>query len=160
MGRNPLVAATAVAVLVVAIVFIGRYFMGSDAPEPGLANWYDMTTGKLYGGFKVQEGGLPPITLPSGNEGVLARVYARGSCENKVDRFIGYLEKYTDEGKAMIIEAKAKVPMDRAALADAAMYERHIKRPDDPEWVLAGSDMGAEIREAVLGVTVCPHFVE
>ena len=74
MGRNPFVPAIAVVVLIVAMVFVVRHFMAGDQPPRGRVNWYDMKTGELYGGFETEEAGLPPITLPSGNEGVIARV--------------------------------------------------------------------------------------
>ena len=159
MGRNPVVAATAVVVLVFAMIFIVRHFMDSGLPQPGQANWYDMSTGKFYGGFKVGEA-LPPVTLPSGSEGVIAAVFARGSCDNAADRFVGFLYKYTDEGKAMIIKGRAAVPMDLGALQDAAMNERFIKRLDDDRWVVAGSDEGMEIIAPTKeeGVRICREF--
>ena len=59
----------------------------------------------------------------------------------------------------MVIEGKAQVPMDRGMLADAAANERYIKRLKDKDWVLAGDEEGAVIREEVLGATVCPYFI-
>ena len=162
MGKNPVVAVVAAVVLVVSVILIVRHVMDSGLPEPGQANWLDMGTGELYGGFKVGEA-LPPITLPSGNAGVMASVFARGSCDNREDRFIGYLYKYTEKGKAMLVEAKARMGVvDRGTAMRVAKGERLIKRPDDKEWVVAGGKQGKKIlaltREQ--GVTVCPHFVD
>ena len=156
MRKKPVVAVIAAIVLVVSVVSIVRYARDTGLPEPGQADWFDMGTGELYGGLKMGEA-VPPITLPSGNQGVLAHVFARGSCENQDDRFIGFLCKYTDKGKAMLVEAKARGGVDRGTATRVAMRERLIKRPGDKEWVIASSDEG----EAILaptrekGVAVC-----
>ena len=161
MGRNPLVTVVAVVVLAVALIFIFRQSAGSGGPQAGNANWYDMGTGELYGGFKMGEADLPPITLPSGNEGVMAKVFSRTSCDIKADRFIGYLEKYTEKGKVAMKAAKSQDTLDIGTVQHVSMNERLVMRPGDEEWVVAGSDDGRAVwgptRE--MGINACQHFL-
>jgi len=56
--------------------------------------FYNLTTGKLEA---IDTRQFPPVLLPSGDVGVVAWVFANGSCENAADRFIGYLERYNHE---------------------------------------------------------------
>ena len=159
MGRNPIVAVIAVIVLIVAVVLILKGTTGSDAPRAGDSVWYDTGTGELYGGPK---GVLAPAPAPSGKEGVTASIFSKGSCENKADRFIGYLSKYTEEGKTLMKEGRAEVPMNIAKLQEAAKEQRLIRREKDTEWVIAGSEEGQEIigETTAKGTRVCTTFLD
>ena len=159
MGKNPIVAVIAVIVLIVAVVLIIKGMTGSSSVPVGQSPWYDTGSGELYGGPADV---LPPAPAPSGSDGVLATVYAKGSCENKADRFIAYLSKYTEEGKPMVKTAQAEVPVDPSKMKSIANEHKLIKREKDTEWVAVGTEEGqaiiAETRQK--GIRVCPTHLE
>ena len=159
MGNNPAVTVIAVVVLIVAAVFIVRSFTGSDVPQAGNANWYDTGTGKLFGGYKMGEAEDPPIKLPSGGEGVMARVFTRGTCENQADRYIGFLFKYTEEGKDLMKKARAEDILDIDTMAFVAQKHRLVKGENDTEWFPADSIEGQEILGSTRGVRACETFL-
>lgn len=140
MGKNPVVAVIAVIVLIVAVVIIFRQ-LGVGAGGiggPKDAYWYDLDTGKLFPHKAV----TPPVKAPSGGEGVRAYVYACTSCDDKSDRFIGFLERYSDEGKKILEEGPTadSGPMYRVE----AMEHSEVRREADAEWV-----SGANMEEAM-----------
>jgi len=160
MGKNPVVAVIAVIVLIVAVVLIVRGMSGPSSTGPaGQGTWYDTGSNTLYGG---QKGVMPPAPAPSGSEGVMATVFAKGSCANKSDRFIGYLSKYTDEGKKLMAAAQAENPIDTAKIQGIMGEHRLVKREGDAEWVAQGSDEGQAIVEEAKakGGTLCPRHLE
>ena len=138
MGKNPVVAIIAAIVLIVAVVLIFRQagIGGGSMGSPKDAYWYDLDTGKLFGHKAV----TPPIEAPSGGEGVRAHVFACNNCDDKSDRFIAFLERYSDEGKKALEEgaASGKDPMFRAQ----AMQYSEVRLEADTEWT-SGADMEA-----------------
>jgi len=159
MGKNPVVAVIAVIVLIVAVVLIIKGMTGSDVGPGGDSTWYDTGSGKLYSGPK---GVLPPAPAPSGSDGVSAAVFARGSCDNKADRFIAYLTKYTEEGKTQLKAAQAETPVKIEKMKAITSEHRLIKREKDTQWVAVGTEEGeaimAETRQK--GVRMCPEHLE
>jgi hypothetical protein len=91
---KPVAGVVVVVVLVAASVWIASRQKRVIGPT-----YYDLQTGEL---FEYTGEELPPVVAPSGGEGVVAHVFACGSCDDEQARFIGYLEKYTDEGKAQV----------------------------------------------------------
>ena len=156
MGRNPVVTVIAVIVLIVAVIFIIRGV--TDRPIPvGLATWYDTGTNKLYG---AKPDLVPPMPAPSGSEGVRAIIAARGSCYKEADRFIAYLEKYTDDGKVQFKEVQQEHPPDfLAQMTRISMEERLVRREQDDQWFPADSVEGQAIMSVVheRGVRLCGH---
>ena len=131
MGKNPVVAVIALVVLAVALFIIIRTLGGGGGTRgnPSDAFWYDLQTGKLF----PHEGAVSPIEAPSGGQGVRAYVFACKSCDDDNDRFIGYLERYTAEGKRIFEAEQAKNnPMARMA----AMSHLEVRREKDTEWLL------------------------
>ena len=159
MGKNPIVAVIAVIILIVAAVMIIKGMTGKTSGPMGDASWYDTGTGELYAG---PEGELPPMAAPSGSEGVLAAVFARGSCESKADRFIGYLSKFTEEGKPLLRAAQAELPLEPRKMSAITAEHRLVKREKDTEWVATGTEEGqaiiAETHEK--GIRVCLTFLK
>ena len=153
MGKNPVVAVIAVIVLIAAVYFIMRGMGGSTPPPPpGAVFWYD--TGKtgneaLYGAASTD---IPPKPAASGKEGVRAFVFTEGSCDNKDDRFIGYLEKHPDP------EAFRTAAGIQARIAVAE--KRLLRRPDEADWVAANSNEGYDILDEFKGLKECMKFVE
>lgn len=142
MGKNPVVAVIAVIILLVAVFFIFKQ-MGLGGGGYGSAKdayWYDVDTGELFGHAAV----LPPIEAPSGGEGVRAYLFACNDCDDKSDRFIGYLERYSEEGRRILKEEQDKGnPMARAL----AMEGAEIRRDTDEEWLPAMGDDGKALRQ-------------
>ena len=159
MGKNPVVAVIAVIVLVVAVILIVKSVTRRDVPEAGLATWYDMGSSRLYGA-KSEES--PPVAAPSGGEGVLAAVYAKGSCDNKADRFIAYLSKYTEEGKTLLKAAEAETRVDIEKMGSITSEHRLVKREKDTEWVAIGTEEGQAIMAEAMqsGGRICPKHLE
>lgn len=141
MGQNPVVAVIAAIVLIVAVVLVIRFVAGGEGGPTNLSNWYDIDKKQLYGAPGQD---TPPMKAPSGGEGVKARVYANGSCDNKDDRFIGYLEKFSEATKAELRGMKS--PIDHAEMARIANEGKMVKRPEDADWVEGNSDAGLEIQ--------------
>ena len=146
MGKNPVVAVVAVIILIVAIVLIAKSMSGGAGGVPGGAGdvfWYDTGSKTLYG---APQDDLPPIKAPSGSDGVIAHVFAKGSCDNASDRFIVYLQKFPN--KEAILNANS---IETRGPLLAAML---IRRENDADWVEAGSEEGAAIfAEAVAAGT-------
>ena len=137
MGKNPVVAVIAVVVLLAAVWFIARQMgLGGSGGKAPVAFWYDLKTGKLFGGPNTTD----PVQAPSGGEAVRAHVFACNDCADANDRFIGYLEKFTDEARQVLVEQKG-APMARAM----AMEYVKVRRADDTEWVNGGDPEGIEI---------------
>ena len=135
MGKNPVVAVIAAIVLIVALIFIFKQMGGGGGVgSPQDAYWYDLDTGELFGHKNV----TPPVPAPSGGEGVRAHVYACNDCNDKTDRFISFLERYTEEGKKFLEKEQAAGtnPMFRA---EALQYSE-VRREEDTEWV-SGANM-------------------
>ena len=132
MGKNPVVAVVAIIVIIVAVILIARRFMSPGVTGAvGAGTFYDVGKKEVYP--QTDPGAIPPVKLPSGNEGVRAWVYSCSSCDDKTSHLIGYLEKYTEEGKAAV-QRSYDMPTDFAARAEARQY-RLIRREDDKDWV-------------------------
>ena len=138
MTRNPVVAVVAVVVLIVALFIILRQFGTGTRGNPSDAFWYDVEKKTLF----PHEGVISPIEAPSGGQGVRAFVYACKSCDDDNDRFIGYLQRYTEEGKQYLETELAKERPDPMARMTANAY-LEIRREDDTEWYLNQEEIGA-----------------
>ena len=132
-----------------------------DQPnEAGLANWYDTGTGRLYGAKGEL---LAPMPAPSGAEGVKAIVCTRGSPENKADRFIAYLEKYTPQGRAQMQAVQQEHPGDFIEqMTRIAAEEKLVKAAQGGQWVPAGSAEGKAVMSAAQGPGIkrCGSYLE
>jgi len=141
MGKNPVVAVVAVIIIVVAIILMFRS-AGSGGPGEGIpdTNWYDTGTSELYG--RKEDGKLPPVPAASGKEGVRAHVFSCTNCSDKSSRFIGYLEKFTDEAKATIAQTYENQDM---GARNAAINSALIRGEKDTDWVAKNSPEGEGI---------------
>ena len=159
MGKKPVVVVIEVIVLIVVAVLAAKNFMGSDAVAPGTPTWYDTGSGELYPGPK---GVKPPAPAPSGKDGVLAAIYAKGSCDDKADRFIGFMLKYTEEGKTLLNAAEAETPPDGAKIEAITATHKLVKREKDTEWVTSGSKEGQAILTEARrgGAQMCHIYLE
>ena len=159
MGKNPVVPVIAVIVLIVAVVMIVRSMTDSGRGPIGHGTWYDTGSGTVYGG---PTGVLPPAPAPSGKDGVMATIFSKSTCENKADRFVAYLSKYTEEGKTLLKAAQADDPIDSVKMESLMAEHRLLKRESDTEWVAMGTEEGqgilAESKQS--GGRMCPKHLE
>ena len=143
MGKNPVVAVVAAIVLVVAVWLIARSLGfgggGGGAPHAG---WYDLETGTIFGA--VDPGDFQTVAAPSGGEAVRARVFACNDCDDADDRFLGFLERYSDEARQVLAEEQAKG--NRMMARAAAMAYVEVRGPEDEEWVGAMDPDGLAIQ--------------
>ena len=159
MGKNPVVAVIAVIILIVAVVLIVRGMSDPSRGPVGQGTWYDTGSGEVYGG---PNGVLPPAPAPSGKDGVMAAVYSTSTCENKADRYIAYLMKYTEEGKPLVKAAQDDKPIDTVKMTSLMGEHRLVRRENDTEWVAFGTEEGqailAEVKQT--GGRMCPKHIE
>jgi hypothetical protein len=156
MGQNPIVALGAGVLLIVALIWIVMNVFDINIGGPEGASddvfWYDEGESELYGALPNQYG---PIVAPSGGDGVRAYVFTNSTCED--DRYIGYLEKYSDPEKM-----KGASDMITRALLEQA---RLLRRPDSQEWVFAGeSEEGQQIQadypNPMGSKNACPQYMD
>lgn len=101
-----------VVMLIAAGLFISQTLMSHQPGVPSGAWYYDLNTNRLFPGPNKA---LSPIQAPSGpmddgsNAGVRAYVFACSSCEQEGDRVIGYLEKYTPEGREQLLTLREQI---------------------------------------------------
>jgi len=104
MARNQAVVGfTAIACLVlgVALLVMRASQPTGAALDQGQVYFYDLGAKQLYAAANA----WPPVTAPSGEEGVAAYVYACGEC-TEGNRTIGYLTRFDEAGKAMLGSGK------------------------------------------------------
>src|ERR1043166_9257105 len=118
----------------------------SEPPPPRRAWYYDLNTRRLFSGGL---GLLPPIDAPSGPladgrpAGVRAYVFGCKSCRES-ERFIAYLETYTEQARAQDWSMQQSSP----PRPDASFQPGQgilVKRPDDASWVERNSPEGQQI---------------
>jgi len=100
LNNNSAVTTTGALVLLLAALMIVLWSSGVFGGSGGggkLAYYYDLKTKKL---FTAEAGQIPPMKAPSGaNNGVVAHVFSCSDCSDASSRFIGWLERYTDQAK-------------------------------------------------------------
>ena len=125
-------------VSLVVIMFSG----GSPKRELHRATYfYDLDTKTLYG-VANSDGAIPPVVAPSGGEGVQAKVYACGNCDDESKVTIGLLEKYNDEAKKFLEKAK---PGEEGPELDKAIAGLMVKTPDGKDWISVNDDAASAI---------------
>jgi hypothetical protein len=139
--------AITVAVVVCAGAFAIYQLNGMRAPRVSVPQYYYTDDdGKTL--FSATGELVAPFDH-GGKQAVRAYVY---ECSGK--RFVGYLERYNDETKKMLLAAADAVrnakPGDQAPpviaqAAGAARGGREVKRPGDAKWVPAMSGEGGKI---------------
>ena len=96
---------------------------------------------------------LPPITAPSGMQGVRAFVFACGDCGDEANRFVGWLETYTPEAKKAI-ETPAVGPEGGMDNYEVIENGHLVASPKSKQWMMANSEQGFKIMDSVL--SQCP----
>jgi len=135
------------AILIIATLWMSLFSSDKEKiTDPDEAWFYDINTGELFTSAKTN---FPPIEASSGPlqdgqpAGVLAHVLTFDPTgKDKSQQFIGYLEKFTEEGKQAWQEA---LETDRLAEMSSSTG-RLIKRVEDEKWIKADSPEGMKIR--------------
>jgi hypothetical protein len=148
---------SAVVVAVVMVFSVGSMVMrgrGRDEERHQYAYYMMPQTGQVLVDVSGQ---LPP--LESG--AVRAVVFSCGDCSDKSTHFVGWIEKYTDEAKAIMERLRAAPPMPAATPYGAdqdmddmmAVEEGHFiaTAPDglaEPQWVVMGTPPASALMRA------------
>lgn len=154
INNNPKIvtAISAAAVFIFLLIVISQLIpykplIISQTPK---AWFYDLNTDKLY----ITDGeNIPPIEAPSGElpdgrpAGVKAYVLSYFRDPNESERFIGYLEKFTPQGKKIISSLQKSSAKVNEELIKQINRNRLIRWPDDNQWFLADSKEGRAILE-------------
>lgn len=126
-------------ILASAAMLIVAFWVGWPKSKPyasaGNRWFYNLETQKLEA---YVTDNFPPVTLPSGAVGVIAQVFACGSCENAADRFIAYLEKYHDN------PMPANAPTGVSEAGPGASYVAEVTDPE--RWYHSASEPGMKLR--------------
>lgn len=136
--------AAGIFLLAVVIGLVGMTSGGRRYREVHQHWYYDLGDNQL---FETKIDQHPPIEAPSGPgpdgkpAGVRAHVFACTNCDDADARFIGYLETYTPEGKAL---------KDRGDFRAAAKF-RLLREPDGSQWVKAQDPPGAAVVAQAIG---------
>ena len=161
MGENPIVAVVATLVIVVSIVLMARRCVSNGSVKPTALNFYDVGAGKLYA--EKDASTIAPVVAPSGEEGVRAWVYSCTSCADKSSRFISYLEKYTEQGKAALERASRTANIAARLMA---MSDNVVRHPTDTAWVTSPTPEGHAIRSEAdrrcdpAAAKLCPRYLD
>ena len=156
INNNPriMVGIALVSAVALLMTVIGQC-MPDNVPEVGeykKAWFYDLNTGEL---FVARSYKLPPIKAPSGPlpngepAGVKAYVFSYAQEPNESERFIGYLEKLTPEGKKYMSSFQKSRDNVTKESVRQLNKNRLIRRVTDEQWFSADSNEGQAITKEV-----------
>jgi hypothetical protein len=131
-------------IAVVALGIVGYVFYWQSAAGVPLGSryYYDVSSGELV---PHKTDSMPPVTLPSGNQGVLAHVFACGDCGS--EQFVGYLQKYTDAYKKQATQ-EIDLTNSTGPVTPSMSGDLVAQKPDgigEPQWCEMTSLQGAQI---------------
>jgi len=138
----------AIACMVVLLLCLAIIFWPDGKPRMATAWFLDLNNMQLV---ELPADVTAPVEVETGPQpAVRAHVYAEGNCNDSSDRKIVYLEQLTDAAQ------KAKRQLDTAEmtpelhlrLSEALNSGILVRRVQDPDWVAANSEQGAEILDA------------
>lgn len=156
-NNSAVVTIGAVVILILSLGYIVFSSRGrSSGPRVIDVYFYDLNAQKL---FTAKSDAIPPIETESGPAtggapaGVRAYVFACNDCGNENDRFIGWLEMYTPEAKALLSQPAAETP-EQAAEREMRMYEvwengQLIRAVEGGQWVRANSQEAINITSQI-----------
>lgn len=153
---NPkvMIGITVVLILIFIMVVISQFGDGQQVKvkAQNKAWFYDLNTGEI---FTADSDKLPPIKAPSGllangePAGVRAYLLSYVNEPNESERFIGFLEKLTEEGQKLAASfQKSRDNVTRESIK-RWNQERLIRRIDDKEWFSVDSEEGKVILKEI-----------
>ena len=143
-----------VVVILGCVVFMVRWFR--PAPHPGpvgprMVYFYDTNDQTLFPAMNTQPPMIPAPSGPrpnGGPAGARARVFACGGCDDTNDRFIGWLEAYTEAGRAQLTDPQRDInPLELDEFYMVAPPPRPGQDIRDLDWHPYHSPPAAEIME-------------
>lgn len=152
-NNSAVVTVGAVVILILSLGYIVWNSKGSSPPRVIDVYYYDLNTNKL---FTAQSNQLPPIDTESGPvagsnapAGVRAYVFACTDCGDEADRFIGWLEMYTPEVKALRSQPSPQTPEEAAEREqrEEEVWEngKLVRAPDGTTWARENTSEGMAI---------------
>ncbi len=157
-NNSAVVTVGAVVVLILSLGYIVWSSRGrSYGPRVIDVYFYDLNTNQL---FTAKSDQIPPIETASGPvpgsgapAGVRAYVFACNDCSDENDRFVGWLEMYTPEAKAVLTQPPSESP-EQAAEREMRMYEMYesgqlIKAPEDRTWARANTAEAVNVTQRI-----------
>lgn len=164
INSNPAGMTTVAAiVLALALVIVLWQSGGAGVPTPPDAFYYDLEAEEV---FVAAGDRLAPIETPAGGQrGVRAHVYACDACPDDLagltleelearGAFVGWLERYTPEVKAVLEEYRQRdtdEPLefeDEARFFEAEAQGPVVRRPDGSRWHRLDSEAGVTVMDA------------
>jgi len=149
LQRHPrIVTALAFIATASALAYLGVHLFSKPGRPKSLAYFYNEKTGKL---FSASDQLLPPIDTDSGpGTGVRAYVFSCRDSKDTNGTFIGFLEKFTPEGKAAVL---AELEADHSALAMGFAMDKNqsailVRSPADQTWHPKSSPEGVALMKA------------
>jgi hypothetical protein len=123
MNKNPIVAIGATAaVVVLALVFIVMQMKSPEVAKPASGLYFSVDDGKTF--FTGETGKIAPFDY-NGQPAVRAHVFEINGAKK-----VGYLEKFSDAGKARAEKAIAR----KRFMVDDFENDILIKKPGDKKW--------------------------
>ena len=157
INNNPkVIIGISIASMLIFLLIVISQLMPYKPPilsQPPKAWFYDLNTNKL---FTAEGDKIPPIDAPSGPlpdeqpAGAKARVFSYVRDPNESERFIGYLEKYTPQGKEIIFSFRKSGNKVTKEMVLQLNRNRFIRKVDDDRWFLADSNEGRVILRSIL----------
>lgn len=147
MEQNPMVGLIAAGVVFFFSILIAGCTLCSWTGGPGnnapvQTYYFDTVEKKL---FADQAGKIAPFKNDKGNESVEAWVYSCDGCQDDKTQYIGYLRKYSDQGKQMLENAMTE---GRPAEYDQAEMQVMVSNDEGATWYYLGTEQGIEIQES------------
>jgi len=137
IAERPMIGALVAAIVLgaaVSFLFRGR----SESKTGERVYYYDLADGKL---FEAGRSMLEDVIAPSGQAAPRAQVFACGECGAESDRFVGYLEQYT--------EAYRKAAREGDMAVINASTGMQVRSPEGDKWFASESP---EARELLQGL--------
>lgn len=156
MDKNS-AAVTIAAVLILVIALLNLYWCGDEGGSPGEAvDTYFWSVDKQEL-FLAKNDQIPPITAPEGGVGVRAYVYSCGDCSDAQSRFVGYVERYTDEYKDAMKKVREAAETGSQPPPEVMQFmeedyskHREVSGDGGKTWHAANTEEGRNITDAVL----------
>lgn len=142
LNRNPAITTGAtIAVIVIALIFIGMQMFGSRGPAIPTQAYYTIDDGKTWFADDIKK--VPPFDH-NGQQAVKVYIYKCGDGEP----FVGHLERYTPEAKAKVEASRNQPPGQPGAMPpmmmDLEFQGREVKKPGDANWSSMGNMQTAQ----------------
>lgn len=125
--------ALGVSVLVIAATWGWFFWSSATGANDGRAIFITTDDGKTY--FRDTSGQLAPFDY-RGKTAVKAKVF---TVDGGMTSFVGYLERYTPEGKKLLASGGKDTNLDPTSLMSRLMANTEVKRPGDAQWVREGN---------------------